>query len=157
MEGEAKCKFAPFCILFNSAFKIQRFCILHSTFCIPHSVLLFDFNIEHRRIVVFAERLVRIVLSGFVVVLEEDERHFLEGDGLAVFAVTFDVGFGETFHTHHLEHHGEVEVDVEQFLFPFDADDRCGVELKVFYFDFFHWIFFGYWLLATGYWQLYDK
>ena len=37
MEGEAKCKFAPFCILFNSAFKIQRFKILHSAFYILHS------------------------------------------------------------------------------------------------------------------------
>ena len=129
----------------------------HSAFIIQHSALLFDFNIEHRRVVVFAERLVRVVLSGLVVVLEEDERHLLEGDRLSAFAVTLDVGFGEAFHAHHLEHHGEVEVDVEQVLFPLDADDRRGVELKVFDFDFFHCIFFGYWLLATGYWQPYDK
>jgi hypothetical protein len=42
-------------------------------------------------------------------------------------------------------------------LLPLDADNRSGVELKVFDFDFFHCIFFGYWLLATGYWQPYDK
>jgi hypothetical protein len=29
-------------------------------------------------------------------------------------------------------------------LFPLDADDRRGVKFKVFDFDFFHWIFFGY-------------
>jgi hypothetical protein len=58
---------------------------------------------------------------------------------------------------HHFQHHGQVEVDVEELLLPLDADDRSGVELKVFDFYFFHWIFFGYWLLATGYWQLYDK
>ena len=34
--------------------------------------LLFDFNVKHRRVVVFAERLVGIVLPWFVVVLEED-------------------------------------------------------------------------------------
>ncbi len=119
--------------------------------------LFFDFHVEHRRVVIFAERLVRVVLPRLAVVLEEDECDFLEGDGLPIFAVTLDVGFGEAFHAHHLEHHGEVEVDVEEFLLPLDADDRCGVKLKVFDFDFFHCIFFGYWLLATGYWQLYDK
>ena len=35
MEGEVKCKFAPFCILFNSVFKDSK--ILHSIFCILHS------------------------------------------------------------------------------------------------------------------------
>ena len=45
MEGEAKCKFAPFCILFNSAFKIQRFkilpfYILHSAFYIQSYSLI---------------------------------------------------------------------------------------------------------------------
>ena len=100
--------------------------------------LFFDFHIKHRRIVVLVERFVGVVLSWFVVVLEQHQRHLLEGDGLAVFTVTFDVGFGETFHAHHLEHHGKVKVDVEELLFPFDADDSRGVELKVFDFDFFH-------------------
>ena len=48
----------------------------HSAFIIQHSALLFDFNIKHRRVVVFAERLVRIVLPGLVVVLEEDHSAF---------------------------------------------------------------------------------
>ena len=82
------------------------------------------------------------------------QHYSLISTWLSAFAVTLDVGFGEAFHAHHLEHHGEVEVDVEQVLFPLDADDRRGVELKVFDFDFFHRIFFGYWLLATGYWLL---
>lgn len=110
----------------------------HSAFIIQHSALLFDFDVEHRRVVVFFERLVGIVLSGFAIVLEEDERHLLEGNGLSVFAVTLDVGFGEAFHVHHLQHHGKVEVDVEQLLLPLDADDRSGIELKVLDFDFFH-------------------
>jgi hypothetical protein len=39
---------------------------------------------------------------------------------------------------HHLQHHGEVEVDVEQLLFPLDADDSSGVKLKVLDFYLFH-------------------
>ena len=80
----------------------------HSAFIIQHSALLFEFHIEHRRVVVFAERLVRVVLSRLAVVLEKEERHLFKWDRLAVFAVTFDVGFGEAFHAHHLEHHGKV-------------------------------------------------
>ena len=122
----------------------------HSAFIIQHSALLFDFNIKHRRVIILAERLIGIVLPGFIVVLEEEERHLFERDGLALLAVTLDVGFGEAFHVHHFEHHSQVEVDVEQVLFPLDADNRCGVELKVFDFDFFHGNYFGYWLLAIG-------
>ena len=122
----------------------------HSAFIIQHSALLFDFHVEHRRVVVFAERLVRVVLPRLVVVLEEDERHLLEGDRLSVFAVMLDVGFGKTFHAHHLEHHGEVEVDVEKLLLPFNADDRSGVKLKVLDFDFFHGMcFIGVFILQN--------
>ena len=88
MEGEAKCKFAPFCILLNSAFKIQdskiqdskiqdskiqdsAFRIQNSEFRILHSALLFDLNVEHRRVVVFLEGFVGVILSGLVVVLEQ--------------------------------------------------------------------------------------
>jgi len=100
--------------------------------------LFLDFHVKHRWVVVFAERLVRVVLSGLVVVLEEDERDLLEGDGLSVFAVTLDFGFGKTFHAHHFEHHGQVKVDVEELVFPLDADDRSGVEPKVLDFYLFH-------------------
>ena len=115
----------------------------HSAFSILHSALFFDFNVKYRWVVVLAERFIGVVLSRFAVVLEEEERHLFEGDGLALLAVTLNVGFGEAFHAHHLEHHGEVEVDVEQLLFPFDADDRCGIELKILDFDLFHnvWVF----------------
>ena len=112
----------------------------HSAFHIPHSSLFFNFNVENRRVVVFAERLVGVVLSGLAVVLEEEECNLLEGDGLSILAVSLDVGFGETFQTHHLQHHGEVEVHIEEFLFPLDADDSGGVEFKVFDFDFFHFM-----------------
>ena len=115
----------------------------HSAFIIQHSALLFDFHVEHRRVVVFAERLVRVVLPRLVVVLEEDERHLLEGDRLSAFAVTLDVGFGEAFHAHHLEHHGEVEVDVEEILLPLDADDRRGVKLEILDFNLFHGLNFS--------------
>ena len=102
------------------------------------SVLFFNLHIKNGRIILLIKRFVRIVLSGLAVVLEEEKRHLFEGDGLALLAVTLDVGFGEAFHMHHLEHHGEVEVDVEQLLFPFDADDRCGVKLKILDFNLFH-------------------
>ena len=105
--------------------------------------LFLDFHVKHRWVVVFAERLVRVVLPGLVVVLEEDERDFLEGDGLSVFAVTLDVGFGKTFHAHHFEHHGQVKGDVEELVFQLDADDRGGVEPKVLDFYLFHLV--GIW------------
>ena len=116
----------------------RRLASLHSAFRIQHSTLFLDLNVENSRIIVLAERFIRIVLSGLAVVLEEDERHLFEGDGLALLTVTLDVGFGEAFHVHHLQHHGKVEVDVEQLLLPLDADDRSGIELKVLDFDFFH-------------------
>ena len=85
----------------------------HSAFIIQHSALFFDFHIKYRWVIVLIERLVRIILSRFAIVLEKEECHLFKRDGLAVFAVTFDVGFGETFHAHHFQHHGEVEVDVK--------------------------------------------
>jgi len=115
----------------------------HSAFIIQHSALLFDLNIEHRRVVVFAERFVRVILPGLTVVLEKEERHLFKWDRLAVFAVTFNVGFSEAFYAHHLKHHGEVEVHVEQFLFPLDADDRRGVELEILDFNLFHGLNFS--------------
>ena len=100
--------------------------------------LFLDFHIEHRRVVVFAERLVGIVLPRLAVVLEKEQSHLLEGNRLALFAISLDVGFGEAFHAHHLQHHGKVEVHVEQVLFPFNADDRRGVELEILHFYSFH-------------------
>ena len=110
----------------------------HSAFYIQHSALLFDLHIKHRRVVFLVKRFVRIVLSGLAVVLEEDERHLFKRYRLALVAVVLDVGFGEAFQMHHLQHHGEVEVDVEEFLLTLDADDRRGVELEIFDFNFFH-------------------
>lgn len=106
----------------------------------PHAApkSFFYLYIEHRRVVVFLKRLVGVVLSGLVVVLEEQERHLIEGDGLSRATVIVDVGFGETFYLHHFQHHSKVEVDVEEVLFPLDADDCSGVELKVLDFDFLH-------------------
>ena len=100
--------------------------------------LFLDLYVEHSRVVVFFERLVGVVLPGLVVVLEELQHHFLEWDGLSVFTVFLDVLTRQPFYLHHPQHHGEVEVDIEQILFPLDADDSGGVELEILYFDGLH-------------------
>ena len=104
--------------------------------------LFLNLHIKHRRVVVFLEGFVGVVLPGLVVVLEQQQRHLLERDGLSGAAVVLYVAFGEAFHVHHFQHHGEVEVHVEQFLFPLDADDGGGVELEILYFYWFHVISF---------------
>ena len=70
--------------------------------------------------------------------MEEFQHDFLEWDWLPVVAVFLDVLTCQSFHFHHFQHHGEVEVDIEEILFPLDADDSGGVELEILYFYGFH-------------------
>ena len=90
----------------------------HSAFIIQHSALLFDLNIEHRRVVVFAERFVRVVLSGLAVFLEKEECHLFERDGLSVFAVFYSpipsFDYCDLHPTHHAKNRHSEKVRSKQ-------------------------------------------
>jgi len=128
-------KFMWLCPIQHSSFNIH-----HSSFIIHHSTLFLDLNVEHNRVVVFVKRFIGTILSWLAVLLEENQCDLFERDRLSLLAETNDIGFSKTFHLHHFQHHGEVEVHVEQVAFPLDADNGSGVELKVFDFYFFHFL-----------------
>lgn len=69
----------PIALAFLQVFRLRLFLYLH---------------IENRRVVIFFETLVGVVLTWLVVVLEKNQGHFFEWNRLAVVAVFYDVFFG---------------------------------------------------------------